>query len=110
MRLHQCCVSASSRSLFPKWAGADMRYPRRRLPMLQTRGLRLSSTPGPSHHPLPWSGGSLQRAMRTDSTRYAVDTALQYGGDAEVLGPAAARREAGEVVSAWLDFYRRHTK
>jgi proteasome accessory factor C len=52
------------------------------------------------------AGGVIDRALRTDSLRYAVDLAMQHGEDAEVVGPAPAREEARKVLDDWLAFYR----
>lgn len=56
------------------------------------------------------ANGSVERAVRTDSLRWVIDWALQHGEEAEVLGPAAARREAREVLDAWIEYYKRNSK
>ena len=54
--------------------------------------------------------GSVERTLRTDSLRWVVDSMLQYGENAEVAGPAAARAEMSSVLDDWLDFYKQHPK
>ena len=54
------------------------------------------------------ANGALECALRTDSMRWAVDYALQHAEDAEILGPAPARKEARQVLDSWLAFYERH--
>jgi len=54
--------------------------------------------------------GGVERAVRTDSLRWVVDWALQYGDQAEVVGPAKAKDEARKVLDEWLAFYRQHPK
>ncbi|MCZ6574254.1 MAG: WYL domain-containing protein [Planctomycetota bacterium] len=54
--------------------------------------------------------GSLERTLRTDSLRWVVDSMLQYGHNAEIVGPAAARAEMRSLLEAWLDFYKRNPK
>ena len=68
------------------------------------RYVRETSPPGEMKEK---ANGSVERAVRTDSFRWVVDWALQHGGEAEVLGPAPARREAREVLDGWLEYYKR---
>ncbi|MFQ5845009.1 MAG: helix-turn-helix transcriptional regulator [Planctomycetota bacterium] len=54
--------------------------------------------------------GSVERTLRTDSLRWVVDWALQYGDQAEIVGPAPAGREMRDALDRWLDFYQAHAK
>jgi hypothetical protein len=39
-----------------------------------------------------------------------VDWSLQHGEDAEIVGPAAARREARKVLDDWIAYYEQHRR
>jgi proteasome accessory factor C len=69
------------------------------------RAARYVREVSPASEVRPLASGGVERTVRTEHMRWVVDWALQHGDEAEILGPVAARREAAQVLSAWLAFY-----